>query len=73
MADVSAGNGVVDSVADITGDVAPRLWRRYLPMLLDGLRPGAKLPVPPIDEDELREAMTSHKQRLLRVGQHRPE
>jgi AcrR family transcriptional regulator len=60
-------------VADITGDVAPRLWRRYLPMLLDGLRPGGKLPVPPIGEDDLRAAMTSHKQRLLRVGQQRPE
>ncbi|HEU5005893.1 MAG TPA: helix-turn-helix domain-containing protein [Jatrophihabitantaceae bacterium] len=61
-------------VADITGDVAPQLWRRYLPMLLDGLRPGGKkLPVPPIGEDDLRAAMTSHKQRLLRVGQHRPE
>ena len=28
------------TVADVTGDVAPGLWRRYLPMLLDGLRPG---------------------------------
>jgi AcrR family transcriptional regulator len=60
-------------VADITGDVAPQLWRRYLPMLLDGLRPGSKLPVPPIGEADLRAAMASHKQRLLRVGQHRPE
>jgi AcrR family transcriptional regulator len=60
-------------VADITGDVAPRLWRRYLPILLDGLRPGAKLPVPPIGEDDLRDAMTRHKQRLLRVGQQRAE
>jgi len=59
-------------VADIAGDVAPQLWRRYLPMLLDGLRPGGKLPVPPIGEDDLRDAMTSHKQRLLRVVQHHP-
>ncbi len=59
-------------VADITGDVAPELWRRYLPILLDGLRPGAvELPVPPIAEDALREAMTRHKQRLMRAGQHR--
>lgn len=56
--------------ADITGDIAPQLWRRYLPILLEGLRPGAKLPVPPIAESELRAAMTSHKQRLVRFGQH---
>ena len=53
-------------------DVAPQLWRRYLPILLEGLRPGAvALPVPPIAEDALRAAMTRHKQRLMRAGQHR--
>jgi AcrR family transcriptional regulator len=59
-------------VADITGDVAPQLWRRYLPMLLDGLRPGAELAVPPIAADRLRDAMTRHKQRMLRIGQPPP-
>jgi AcrR family transcriptional regulator len=57
------------TVADITGDVAPDLWRRYLPMLVNGLRPGADLPVPPISNDQLRTAMTTHKQRLIRAGQ----
>lgn len=55
------------TVADITGDAAPDLWRRYLPMLLDGLRTGTELPVPPVPEDVLRKAMHSHKQRLARL------
>lgn len=57
------------TVADVTGDAAPDLWRRYLPMLLDGLRAGSELPVPPVPEDVLRKAMDSHKQRLLRLTQ----
>lgn len=58
------------TVADMTGDHAPEMWRRYLPMLLAGLRPGADLPVPPIESEAFRTAMKSHKLRLLRVGQH---
>lgn len=57
------------TVADITGDAAPDLWRRYLPMLLDGLRAGSDLPVPPVPEDVLRKAMDTHKQRLARLSQ----
>jgi AcrR family transcriptional regulator len=57
------------TVADITGDAAPDLWRRYLPMLLDGLRAGSELPVPPVPEDVLRKAMNTHKQRLARLHQ----
>jgi len=56
------------TVADVTGDAAPDLWRRYLPMLLDGLRSGSELPVPPVAEDVLRKAMDSHKQRLVRLS-----
>jgi AcrR family transcriptional regulator len=56
------------TVADVTGDVAPDLWRRYLPMLLAGLRTGGELPAEPIAEDVLRMAVSSHKQRLLRTG-----
>lgn len=56
------------TVADVTGDVAPELWRRYLPMLLDGLRNGGGLPVPAISPEELHDAMTTHKQRVLRAG-----
>jgi AcrR family transcriptional regulator len=57
------------TVADVTGDAAPDLWRRYLPMLLDGLRTGTDLPVPPVPEDVLRKAMDSHKQRLAKLSQ----
>jgi AcrR family transcriptional regulator len=56
------------TVADVTAEAAPDLWRRYLPMLLEGLRPGG-VPtpsVPPVPEDVLRKAMTTHKQRMLR-------
>jgi AcrR family transcriptional regulator len=56
------------TVADITADAAPDLWRRYLPMLLDGLRAGAEPAVPPVSEDLLRKAMTTHKQRLVRLS-----
>jgi AcrR family transcriptional regulator len=57
------------TVADVTAEAAPGLWRRYLPMLLDGLRAGSDLPVPPVPEDVLRKAMDSHKQRLARLSQ----
>lgn len=57
------------AVADVTGDASPDLWRRYLSMLLDGLRTGSEPPVPAVGEDLLRKAMTSHKQRLARAYQ----
>jgi AcrR family transcriptional regulator len=57
------------TVADITADAVPDLWRRYMSMLLDGLRAGSELPVPAVDEDVLRKAMTTHKQRLARAYQ----
>ena len=57
------------TVADVTADAAPDLWRRYLPMLLDGLRTGTDLPVPPVPEDVLRKAMDTHKQRLAKLSQ----
>jgi len=60
------------TVADVTGDVAPDLWRRYLPMLLEGLRAGSCVEapsIPPLSDDLLRTAMTTHKQRLMRANQ----
>jgi len=65
--DVGVAVIMLCTVADVTGDVAPDLWRRYLPMLLDGLRTGSDLPVPALSQDEFRRAMTSHKQRLIRA------
>jgi hypothetical protein len=38
-------------------------------MLLDGLRAGTEPPVPPVSEELLRKAMSSHKQRLVRLSQ----
>lgn len=49
------------TVTDLTGDDAPPLWRRYLPILLTGLRPGPPLPVPAVTEDAFRAALATHK------------
>jgi AcrR family transcriptional regulator len=55
-------------VADIAADAEPQLWRRYLPILLAGLRPdGPELPLAPLADDVMRKAMASHKQRLART------
>lgn len=54
------------TVADLSGEAAPELWRRYLPMLLAGLRPGPQLPVAPLGEAVFRQAMAHQKQRLGR-------
>jgi hypothetical protein len=60
------------TVADLSADVAPDLWRRYVPILLDGLRSGTPLPVPALTDDEFYEAMASHKQRLIARVQSSP-
>jgi AcrR family transcriptional regulator len=58
------------SVADVACDVAPQLWRRYLAMCLDGIRPGGDpLPGPPLSDREFRQAMADHKQSIARVRQ----
>jgi AcrR family transcriptional regulator len=50
------------TVADISGDTDPELWRRYLALCLDGLRPDApKLPVKALDEAQMRRALATHK------------
>jgi AcrR family transcriptional regulator len=54
---------MIGSVADYTHEVQPDLWRRYLGILLDGLRavPGepSELKSPPLDEKTLDDAMCS--------------
>jgi AcrR family transcriptional regulator len=56
-------------VADVAGDADPDLWRRYLPIMLAGLKPsGPALPVPPLSDEAMRTAMSSHHQRLARIG-----
>jgi AcrR family transcriptional regulator len=53
---------MVGSAIEFTSAVEPDLWRRCLAMLLDGLRaqPGkpSELPHPPLDVDEVDEAMS---------------
>jgi AcrR family transcriptional regulator len=55
-------------VADVTGDIAPDLWRRYLPMLLDSLRSGSELPVPALSQEAFFQALSSHKLRMARAA-----
>jgi AcrR family transcriptional regulator len=58
---------MVGAVADIGGESAPQLWRRYLAMCLEGLKPGgAAFPQPPLSETEFRQAMATHKECLSR-------
>jgi AcrR family transcriptional regulator len=52
------------TIADVTTEVAPGHWRRYLPMLLDGLRSGSAPPVPALSDDDFFQAISSHKQRM---------
>jgi AcrR family transcriptional regulator len=71
--DVGVAVLMLCTVADVTGDVAPDLWRRYLPMLLDGLRAGSPLPLPALSQDDFRRAMVGYKQRLARVTTHQSD
>ena len=50
---------MLGAVMDRSRETAPELWRRYLGLLLDGLRPAAatSLPVPPLTPDQLVEVM----------------
>lgn len=51
---------MVGTVADYGAEVDPQLWRRYLTVLLDGLRMGAdpsELPRPALDPGDLDDAM----------------
>jgi AcrR family transcriptional regulator len=52
---------MLSTVAEYAGDVEPRLWRRYLALLLDGLRPARDAPTPlplaPLDDARLDEAL----------------
>jgi AcrR family transcriptional regulator len=56
------------TVTDVAGDIAPQLWRRYLALLLDGLRSGPDIAEPAISVAQLRTAMRSHHRNLARGG-----
>jgi AcrR family transcriptional regulator len=55
------------SIAEYTAPVTPEAWRRYLAMLIDGLRPSrdgvSALPVPAPTPQDLADLMTAHGQR----------
>jgi hypothetical protein len=50
---------MLGTVMDRTRDVAPEVWRRYLGLVLDGLRPGApaQLSVKALVQPELEAVM----------------
>ena len=56
------------SAAEYAATTRPEVWRRYLTMLIDGLRPAretvTELPVPPLTADDLVVAMGEHGRRL---------
>ncbi|MDT4933679.1 MAG: hypothetical protein QOK11_1571 [Pseudonocardiales bacterium] len=55
------------TVADIADNTAPDLWRRYLALSLEGLKPGGPaLPATALTDPEFRKAMANHKQTMSR-------
>ena len=56
------------SAADYAATTKPEVWRRYLAMLIDGLRPArdtvTELPISPLTSDDLVTAMGAHGRRL---------
>lgn len=63
MSDIGVVLLMLCTVADFTGEASPDLWRRYLPMLLTGLRADVELPVAPMSDELFRSTMASYKQR----------
>jgi AcrR family transcriptional regulator len=67
--DIGLINGMLCAVADMAGDSSPQLWRRYLTLCLDGLRPGGTpFPTPALSDREFRNAMAKHTQILTRTA-----
>lgn len=54
---------MLGTAVDFSRDVEPELWRRYLTLLLDGLRvrggDDTPLPLPALDEEQIERAMAS--------------
>jgi AcrR family transcriptional regulator len=62
------------AVTEVAGEADPELWRRYLAITLDGIRPGGSpLPVPALDEQVMRTAMATHKHAVARSVTDKPE
>jgi len=66
--DVKMITFMLASVAEYAAPAAPEVWRRYLAMLIDGLRPArdgvSELPVPAPTATQLAELMTAPGRRL---------
>jgi AcrR family transcriptional regulator len=53
---------MICSVVEVAGDMNPDVWRRYLAMCLEGLKPAAvALPVAALSDPDFRKAMATHK------------
>jgi AcrR family transcriptional regulator len=65
--DVKMIGFMLASIAEYAAPAAPEVWRRYLAILVDGLRPArdgvTELPVPAPTADDLAELMTGHGHR----------
>jgi AcrR family transcriptional regulator len=65
--DVPLINFMLNTIVDLGHDVEPELWRRYLAIVLDGLRPrpdgDEPLPVAPLDLSGLVKAIGNWKRR----------
>ena len=60
---------MICSIADLAGDDHAELWRRYLDLCLEGLKPGGdRFSVAALSDDDFRAAMISHKERLSTKG-----
>jgi len=61
VTDVPLINFMLSTLVDIGRDVEPELYRRYLQIVLDGLRPrpgqASELPVEPLDFEQFQQAM----------------
>jgi AcrR family transcriptional regulator len=53
---------MVSAIIEVSTPARPNLWRRYLALLLDGMRaerlPRAPLPEPPVEPEQMDEVMT---------------
>jgi phytoene dehydrogenase-like protein len=57
---------MLGAAAEYAGYVEPEVWRRYLALIIDGLRPSrdgvSELPVPALTPQEMEQSMRAHGQ-----------
>jgi AcrR family transcriptional regulator len=68
--DVPMISFMLAAAAEYTSPAQPDIWRRYLALIIDGLRPSrdgvAALPVPALTPHEIEQVMRAHGQRTAR-------